>query len=180
MIDRRAHAADEVGEHLVALDRRPWPDLFDTSEPNGSVAAHLRRCGIRPASCACRRGGSGNWRGCEAAFCGRVTSVISPRLFGRQTLKMKVKPGQPCNPSFKPSEEKFSTWYCRSGTGSVGLDLASSVASVAPTASWPVPVNSHCSAILADLSGFITASLSVSPLWVVQTKKWPGNDPAGS
>ena len=71
---------------------------------------------------------------------------------------------------FRPSEEKFSTWYWMSGTGSVGLDLANSVASVAPTASWPVPVNSHCSAILADLSGFITASLSVSPLWVRKAK----------
>ncbi len=97
-------------------------------------------------------------------------SVISPRLFGRQTLKMKVKPGQRCNPSFRLSEEKFTIWYWISGTGSVGLDFANNVASVAPTASWPVPVNSHCSAILADLTGFITASLSVSPLLVLKAK----------
>ena len=49
-----------------------------------------------------------------------------------------------------------------SGTGSDGLDLANSVASVAPTASWPEPVNSHCKASFADLTGDITASLSVS------------------
>jgi hypothetical protein len=64
----------------------------------------------------------------------------------------------------------LSTWYWISGTGSVGLDFANSVASVAPTASWPDPANSHCSAILADLTGFVTASLSVSPLWVRNAK----------
>src|SRR5258708_39151992 len=86
-------------------------------------------------------------------------NVISPRLFGRQTLKMKVKPGQRCRPSLKLSVEKLRTWYWRSGTGSDGLDLANSVASVAPTASWPDPAYSHSSASFTDMTGDRTASL---------------------
>src|SRR4051812_33118062 len=97
-------------------------------------------------------------------------SVISPRLFGRQTLKMKVKPGQRCRPVLNPSVEKFRHWYWMSGTGSVGLDFANSVASVAPTESCPDPRNSHSSASFTDLAGLITASFSVSVALVLNTK----------
>src|SRR3954471_16426645 len=95
---------------------------------------------------------------------------ISPRLLGRQTLKMKVKPGHLCRPSRRLFEEKFRHWYCRSATGSCGDDLQNSVASVAPTASWPDPLNHQSSASLVDLSGLITASFSVSLAWVLNTK----------
>src|SRR5436190_15623308 len=95
--------------------------------------------------------------------------VISPRLFGRQTLKMKVKPGHLCRPSRRLFEEKFRHWYCRSGTGSDGLDLQNIVASVAPTASWPEALNHHCSASFADLNGLMIASFNVSVAWVLNT-----------
>src|SRR3954463_13465868 len=95
-------------------------------------------------------------------------SVISPRLFGRQTLKMKVNPGQRCRPVLNPSVEKFRHWYWMSGTGSEGDDLANSVASVAPTASCPDPCSSQSSASLIDLTGLITASFSVSVALVLK------------
>src|SRR5947209_361400 len=94
---------------------------------------------------------------------------ISPRLFGRHTLKMKVKPGHLCRPSRRLLEEKFRHWYCKSGIGSCGDDLQNSVASVAPTASWPAPLNHQSRASLADLSGLITASFSVSLVLVLNT-----------
>src|SRR5438552_10107050 len=94
---------------------------------------------------------------------------ISPRLFGRQTLKMKVKPGHLCSPSRRLLEEKFRHWYCRSGVVTDGDDLQNSVASVAPTASWPEPLNHQSNASFADLSGLMTASFSVSLLWVLNT-----------
>src|ERR1041385_7221502 len=97
-------------------------------------------------------------------------NVISPRLFGRQTLKMKVKPGHLCRPSRRLFDEKFRHWYCRSATGADGEDLQNIVASVAPTASWPVPSNSHSSASFADLTLLITASLSVSVALVLNAK----------
>src|SRR5512138_1780427 len=89
-------------------------------------------------------------------------NVISPRLFGRQTLKMKVNPGQRCSPVLNPSVEKLRHWYWMSGTGSEGDDFANSVASVAPTESCPDPRSSHSSASLTDLTGLRTASFSVS------------------
>src|SRR6478752_7280795 len=89
-------------------------------------------------------------------------SVISPRLFGRQTLQMKVNPGHRCRPVLKPSVEKLRHWYWMSGTGTEGSDLANSVASVAPTESGPDPLSSHSRASLADLAGLITASFNVS------------------
>src|SRR5262244_558103 len=73
-------------------------------------------------------------------------SLISPRLLGRQTQKLKPKPGQRSSPSVRCSVEKFVDWNCRSGTGSDGFDLANSVASVAPTASWPEDDVSHSNA----------------------------------
>src|SRR3954465_12410870 len=97
-------------------------------------------------------------------------SVISPRLFGRQTLQMKVNPGQRCRPVLNPSVEKLRHWYWMSRTGAEGLDLANSVASVAPTASCPDPLSSHSSASFTDFAGLITASFSVSVALVLKVK----------
>ena len=97
-------------------------------------------------------------------------SVISPRLFGRQTLKMKVNPGQRCRPFLNPSVEKLRHWYWISGTGSEGSDFANSVASVAPTESCPDPLSSHSSASFTDLAGLITASFKVSVALVLNVK----------
>src|SRR4051812_40874064 len=97
-------------------------------------------------------------------------SVISPRLFGRQTLKMKVKPGQRCRPCLNPSVEKLRHWYWMSGTGSVGDDFANSVASVAPTDNCPDPLTSHSIASFTDLEGLITASFNVSVALVLNAK----------
>src|SRR5215510_6129443 len=88
-------------------------------------------------------------------------SLISPRLFGRQTQKLKPKPGQRSRPSVKCSVEKLVDWNCRSATGSDELDLANSVASVAPTASWPEDDVSHSNAIRACCRGEVRISLSV-------------------
>src|SRR5215470_868509 len=87
-------------------------------------------------------------------------SLISPRLLGRQTQKLKPNPGQRSNPRVRCSVEKFVDWNCRSGTGSDGLDLANSVASVAPTASWPEDEVSHSSAIRACCRGEVRISFS--------------------
>ena len=88
-------------------------------------------------------------------------SLISPRLLGRQTQKLKPKPGQRSNPSVRCSVEKLVDWNCRSGTGSDGLDLANSVASVAPTASWPEDDVSHSHAMRACCRGEVRISFSV-------------------
>src|SRR4029078_3022292 len=97
-------------------------------------------------------------------------SVISPRLFGRQTLKMKVKPGQRCRPVLKPSVEKLRHWYWMSGTGTAGSDFANNVGSVAPTESCRDPLSSQSSASFTDLAGLITASFSVSVALVLNVK----------
>src|SRR6476619_3390242 len=88
-------------------------------------------------------------------------SLISPRLFGRQTQKLKPKPGQRSKPSVRCSVEKLVDWNCRSGTGSCGLDLANSVASVAPTASWPEDDVSHSNAMRTCCLGEVRISFSV-------------------
>src|SRR4029453_3268093 len=97
-------------------------------------------------------------------------SVISPRLFGRQTLKMKVNPGQRRRPALNPSVEKLWHWYWMSGTGSEGSDFANSVASVAPTESCPDPLNSHSSASFTGLVGLLTALFNVSVALVLNMK----------
>src|SRR5215510_6065781 len=76
-------------------------------------------------------------------------SLISPRLLGRHTQKLKPKPGQRSSPKVRCSVEKLVDWNCRSGMGSLGLDLAKRVASVAPTASWPEQAVSHSQAMRA-------------------------------
>src|SRR5215471_16836478 len=88
-------------------------------------------------------------------------NLISPRLLGRQTQKLKPKPGQRSKPSVRCSVEKLVDWNCRSGTGSAGFDLANNVASVAPTASWPEDDVSHSNAIRTCCRGEVRISLSV-------------------
>src|SRR5262245_15738732 len=88
-------------------------------------------------------------------------SLISPRLLGRQTQKLKPKPGQRSNPRVRCSVEKFVDWNCTSGAGSDGLDLANSVASVAPTASWPDDDVSQSNAMRACCRGEVRISFNV-------------------
>src|SRR5215510_5657450 len=88
-------------------------------------------------------------------------SLISPRLLGRQTQKLKPKPGQRSKPNVRCSVEKLVLWNCRSGTGSLGLDLANSVASVAPTASWPEEDVSQSQAMRACCRLEVKISFSV-------------------
>src|ERR1051326_6063171 len=76
-------------------------------------------------------------------------SLIWPRLFGRQTEKLKPNPGQRSNPKVRCSVEKLVAWNWRSGTGSVGFDLANRKPSAAPTASSPAREGSHSSAMAA-------------------------------
>src|SRR5690349_19491907 len=88
-------------------------------------------------------------------------SLISPRLFGRQTQKLKPNPGQRSSPKVRCSVEKLVDWNCRSGTGSLGFDLANNVASVAPTASWPEQAVNHSKAMRACWRRDVKISLSV-------------------
>src|SRR5262245_12937388 len=88
-------------------------------------------------------------------------SLISPRLFGRQTQKLNPKPGQRSRPRVRCSVEKFVDWNCRSGTGSDGLDLVNNVASVAPTASCPEDDVSQSNAMRACWRGEVRISFSV-------------------
>ena len=60
-----------------------------------------------------------------------------------------------------PGLEKFVDWNCRSGTGSEGLDLANSVASVAPTASWPEDDVSQSNAMRTCWRGEVRISFRV-------------------
>src|SRR5262247_4731170 len=98
-------------------------------------------------------------------------SLISPRLLGRQTQKLKPKPGQRSKPRVRCSVEKLVDWNCKSGVGSLGCDLANSVASVAPTASWPEQEVSHSKAIRACCRGEVKISFSVPGVWVRKVKR---------
>src|SRR5262245_4234726 len=88
-------------------------------------------------------------------------SLSSPRRLGRHTQKLKPKLGQRWRPKVRCSVEKLVDWNCRSGMGSLGLDLAKRVASVAPTASCPEQAVSHSQAMRACRRFEVRISFSV-------------------